>query len=54
MKQCVAHDIHRGMDEIAALEMDSARKIAHRTARGNDFAAFQFRQIDVPQLRKRA
>ncbi len=54
MKQGVTDDVHRGIDEIAALEMDSARKIADRAARGNDFAAFQLRQIDVPKLRKRA
>ena len=53
MKKRVADDVHWGADEIAALKMDSARKVADRAAHGNDFAVLKLRQIDIPQLRKR-
>jgi hypothetical protein len=53
MKERVADDVHWGVEEIAALEMDSARKIADRAAHGKDFSVLKLRQIDIPQLRKR-
>jgi hypothetical protein len=42
MKERVADDVHWGVDEIAALKMDSARKIADRAAHGNYFAVLSF------------
>ena len=53
MKERMSDNVHWGVDEIAALQMDPTRKIADRAAHGNYFALFELRQIDIPQLRKR-